>query len=129
MTYPLVRDLATDRIPVVVTCGVLGFSPQGYYRWLDNPVSDRDWTDAHLVNAMMDIHADDPEFGYRFIADELARAGHRVGINHVQRLCCEHGIWSTTTRRDAAMARSRAHRSTTTWWKGSSRWMPSTGCG
>jgi hypothetical protein len=31
MIYPLVRDLATDGIPVVVTCRVLGFSPQGFY--------------------------------------------------------------------------------------------------
>ena len=30
MMYPLVTELATDGIPVVVTCGVLGFSPQGY---------------------------------------------------------------------------------------------------
>jgi putative transposase len=29
MIYPLVRELATDGIPVVVTCRVLGFSPQG----------------------------------------------------------------------------------------------------
>ena len=36
------------------------------------------WDDAHLVNAIVDIHRDDPEFGYRFIADELERAGHEV---------------------------------------------------
>jgi putative transposase len=32
MTYPLVRDLAGDGIPVAVTCRVLGFSTQGFYR-------------------------------------------------------------------------------------------------
>ena len=41
-----------------------------------DPVSQRDWDDAHLINAAVDIHADDPAFGYRFIADELARRGH-----------------------------------------------------
>jgi putative transposase len=71
MTYPLVTDLAADGVPVAVTCRVLGFSKQGYYRWKANPVTERDWTDAHLVNAALDIHADDPAFGYRFIADEL----------------------------------------------------------
>jgi putative transposase len=30
MTYPLVRDLADDGIPVTVTCRVLGFSTQGF---------------------------------------------------------------------------------------------------
>lgn len=32
MIYPLVTDLAADGVPVVVTCRVLGFSKQGYYR-------------------------------------------------------------------------------------------------
>ena len=35
---------------------------------------DRDWDDAHLINAAIAIHHDDPEFGYRFITDELADA-------------------------------------------------------
>ena len=58
-------------IPVAVTCRVLGFSKQAFYKWRKNPVSQRDWDDAHLINAALDIHADDPAFGYRFIADEL----------------------------------------------------------
>lgn len=29
MTYPLVRELASDGIPVTVTCRVLKFSPPG----------------------------------------------------------------------------------------------------
>lgn len=99
MTYPLVRDLAAERVPVAVTCGVLGFSTQAYYAWLANPVTDRDWDDAHLVNAIIDIHAGDPEFGYRFIADELERMGQRVSENRVHRLCREHRIWSRITRK------------------------------
>ena len=51
MMYPLVRDLADDAIPVAVTCRVLGFSKQGYYQWRHAPVADRDWADAHLLNA------------------------------------------------------------------------------
>lgn len=99
MTYPLVRDLAADGIAVAVACGVLGFSTQSYYRWLAAPVTDRDWDDAHLVNAIRDIHHDDPEFGYRFIADELQRLGYDVGENRVHRLCQEHRIWSVTTKK------------------------------
>ena len=37
MTYPLVRELAEDGIPVTVTCGVLEFSTQGYYKWRARP--------------------------------------------------------------------------------------------
>lgn len=94
MTYPLVLDLAADSIPVAVTCRVLGFSKQAFYKWRKNPVTQRDWDDAHLVNAARAIHADDPGFGYRFIADELADQGHSAGENRVARLCSQERIWS-----------------------------------
>ena len=97
--FPLVLELAAEGIPVRSTCGVLGFSTQAFYEWRANPICDRDWDDAHLVNALVDIHADDPEFGYRFIADELERAGHQVGEGRVHRLCRQHRIWSTTTKK------------------------------
>jgi len=97
--YPLVCDLAAEGIPVRLTCGVLGFSSQAFYKWRANPVSDRDWDDAHVTNALIDAHEDDPEFGYRFLADELERAGHRVGERRVWRLCRQQRIWSTTTRK------------------------------
>ncbi|MEO5316932.1 IS3 family transposase [Pseudarthrobacter sp. CC12] len=99
MIYPLVTDLAADGVPVAVTCRVLGFSKQGYYRWKASPVTDRDWVDAHLVNAALDIHADDPAFGYRFIADELPEKGITAGENRVQRLCRDHGIWSVFSKK------------------------------
>ncbi len=100
MIYPLVRDLASDGIPVKVTCRVLGFSTQGFYKWRAKPVSDRDWSDAHLVDAALEIHADDPAFGYRFIADELtAERGISASENRVQRLCSAHGISSVLARK------------------------------
>lgn len=42
MTYPLVLDLAADKIPVAVTCRVPGLSKQAFYAWCQNPVSQRD---------------------------------------------------------------------------------------
>jgi transposase InsO family protein len=99
MTYPLVVELAAEGIPVRLSCSVLGFSPQAFYKWRAAPVCERDLADAHLVNAIVDIHSDDPEFGYRFIADELEAAGHRVSERRVWRLCRDHQIWSTTTKK------------------------------
>ena len=64
----LVRELASDGFPVTVTCRVLKFSPQGYYQWLKSPCSKRDYDNAHLTNALIDLHRDDPTFGYRFMA-------------------------------------------------------------
>ena len=75
MIYPLVRDLAAPtaplRVPVTVTCRVLGFSTQAFYKWLSNPVCPRDYGDAYLINAALDLHGDDPEFGYRLLTHDL----------------------------------------------------------
>ena len=98
MTYPLVRDLAVDGIPVTVTCRVLKFSPQAFYSWQARPVSERDLVDAYAMDAAYKIHADDPGFGYRFIADELADAGHAVSERRVWRICSQAGIVSAHSR-------------------------------
>jgi transposase InsO family protein len=99
MMFPLVCDLATEGIPVRLTCGVLGFSPQAFYKWRARPCSARDWADAHTTNVIVDVHTDDPEFGYRFIADELEAAGHRTCERRVWRLCRNQRVWSTTTKK------------------------------
>ena len=33
MRYPLVQELAAEGFPVRLTCGVLGFSTQAFYKW------------------------------------------------------------------------------------------------
>jgi len=93
MRYPLVRDLAAEDIAVTVTCRVLKFSRQGYFKWRSRPCSHRDLDNAYLTNVAVDINHDDPAFGYRFIADELERLGHRASENRVWRLCSEQRIW------------------------------------
>ena len=98
--YPLVLELAAPdapvRVPVAVTCRALGFSRQAFYQWCVNPVSDRDWEEAHLVNAALDIHAEDPAFRCRLIHDELV---HERGLvaseTRVGRLCSENRILSS----------------------------------
>ncbi|GAA1380756.1 hypothetical protein GCM10009613_05590 [Pseudonocardia kongjuensis] len=99
MMYPLVLDLAADDIPVAVTCRVLGFSKQAFYKWRAEPVCDRDYDDAHLINAAVDVHHDAPEFGYRFITDELERRGWTASRNRVNRLCTLQQLCSVHARR------------------------------
>lgn len=94
MMYPLVRELAADGIPVAVTCRVLKIARQPFYRWLRQPITSTEWTQAHLVNAIIDAHADDPEFGYRLIADEVRDAGFAVSERTVWRRCSENRVWS-----------------------------------
>ncbi|MFD7750470.1 IS3 family transposase, partial [Streptomyces sp. NPDC059698] len=82
MMYPLVRELAAaaapGRVPVAVTCRVLGLAPQPYYRWLDRPVTDAELSEAYRANALFDAHRDDPEFGHRFLLDEARAAGEAM---------------------------------------------------
>ena len=102
MMFPLVRDLAAEGFSVRLTCGTLGFSPQAFYKWQTKPCSDRDLDDAWLTNTLVDLHGDDPEFGYRFLTDELHDAGVQVGERRVWRLCGQARLWSTTTRKGRA---------------------------
>jgi transposase InsO family protein len=103
MIYPLVRELAATgapvRVPVAVTCRVLKIAKQPFYRWLKNPVSDRDWADAQLTNAAIDIHKDDPVFGYRFIADELEDLGFDASERRVWRLCSQQRLWAAFAKK------------------------------
>jgi transposase InsO family protein len=94
MIYPLVCELAADGVPVTVTCRVLKIARQPYYRWLACPVSEGEWDEAHLANAIFDAHRDDPEFGYRFLTDEVRDAGFEVCERTVWKICAANGWWS-----------------------------------
>jgi transposase InsO family protein len=112
MIYPLVRDLAADGIPVTVTCRVLKIARQPYYRWLREPVSEAEWDEAHLANALHDAHRDDPEFGYRFLADEVHDLGFEVSERTVWKRCNENGLWSSFGKkksRKGAKSKTPAH--------------------
>ena len=111
MIYPLVRELAATgapvRVPVAVTCRVLKIAKQPFYRWLAAPVSDRDWADAQLTNAAIDIHKDDPVFGYRFIADELQDLGFDASERRVWRLCSQQRLWSAFAKKKGTKNRKQ----------------------
>jgi transposase InsO family protein len=94
MMYPLVRELAVDGVPVTVTCRVLEIARQPYYRWLAQPVTDAEWVEAHRANALFDAHRDDPEFGYRFLADEARAEGQPMADRTAWRICSANGWWS-----------------------------------
>ncbi|WP_225101995.1 hypothetical protein [Streptomyces sp. CoH27] len=80
MMYPLVREPAAAdapyRVPVAVTCRVLGLARQPYYRWLARPATDAELTEAHRANTLFDAHRDDPEFG----------------LSHTTRLVLAHAV-------------------------------------
>lgn len=95
------------RVSVAVACRVLGFSKQAYYQWLADPVSDRDWADAHLINAAREVWNEDPCLGYRLIADDLRDDGFVVSERRVWRLCSQNGLSSVAHRRKGSKKRRR----------------------
>ncbi|XVS65507.1 IS3 family transposase [Actinosynnema sp. CA-299493] len=92
--YPLVSELAADGVPVAVTCRVLDIARQPYYRWRARPVTDSELERAYRANALFNAHRDDPEFGYRFLADEARRAGRPMADRTAWRICSSQGWWS-----------------------------------
>lgn len=94
MVYPLVKELAADGIPVVVTCRVLKLARQPYYRWLARPVTATAIVQAYRADALFDAHRDDPEFGYRFLADEAEAAGEPMATRTAWRICSTNRWWS-----------------------------------
>src|SRR5665648_258729 len=68
--------------PIVQIAKDFGISDSCLRNWL-HAADVEDGVDAYATNAAIDAHGDDPEFGYRFISDELAEAGHRVSERRV----------------------------------------------
>lgn len=99
MMYPMATLTCRPVRAAAATCRVLGFTKQGFYKWCANPVSTRDWDEAHLINAAYDVHADDPEFGHRFIADEIQASGLAASERRVWRLCSQQELFSHTIKR------------------------------
>ncbi len=93
------KELAANGIPVAVTCRVLKLARQPYYRWLAEPVTEAEYVAAHRANALFDAHADDPEFGYRFLVEEARDVGHPMAERTAWRICADNGWWSAFGKR------------------------------
>jgi putative transposase len=125
--YPLVGELADGGIPVAVMCRVLGIARQPYYRWRRQPVSEAEWDRAQLANAVYDAHRDDPEFGYRFLADEVRTIGMSACDRAIWRICADNGWRSAFGKKRSRKAGRSGTPPTTTWCAASSA--PTIGCG
>ena len=87
------RDLTACGVSAEVSLQVLGLGRSPYYRWLIKPITDSELAEAYLANAVLDAHVDDPEFGYRFLFDEVTAAGHVVSERTVWRICSDNEWW------------------------------------
>ncbi|MET8354428.1 DDE-type integrase/transposase/recombinase [Micromonospora sp. NPDC005206] len=92
-------ELAADGIPVAVTCRVLKIARQPYYRWLARRVTAAELEQAYRTDALFDAHRDDPEFGYRFLADEARAAGQPMVERTAWKICSGMGWWSAFSKK------------------------------
>ena len=96
------RELAGDRIPVALTCRVLKIARQPYYRWLAAPIPRSELEEAYLADALFEAHRDDPEYGYRLLADEVREAGHARCDRTMWRTCRDNRWWSAFGKKRGA---------------------------
>lgn len=93
------KELAADGVPVAVTCRVLTLARQPYYRWLAHPITPTEALRQDRVKALTRAHREDPEFGYRLLADEAREFGFPMADRTAWRLCSDVGIISAVQRR------------------------------
>ncbi|MFJ6054514.1 hypothetical protein [Streptomyces sp. NPDC092307] len=65
-----------------------------YCRRLDQPVAEVVPAEAYRANALFDAHREDPEFGYRCLADEARSVGAGMADRTAWRICRDKLWWS-----------------------------------
>ena len=95
------KELAAEGISVAVACRVLKLARQPYYRWLADPVTPAELERAHRANALFDAHREDPEFGYRYLAEEAHDAGQVMSARTAWRICADNPWWSVFGKKKA----------------------------
>ncbi len=78
---------------------VLNIARQPYHRRRAHPITDAELAQAYRATALFDAHRDDPEFGYRFLADEARAAGQPMAERTAWRICTGMGWRSAFSRR------------------------------
>ena len=106
MTSIFIARACAD-MPVAACCRVMKVSTSGFYAWQANPVSERDLSDAHLTNTILDIHRmSRGSYGSPRVHAEL-RIGQvaRCSRKRVERLMRQAGITGIYRRRTRGCTR------------------------
>ena len=81
-----------------MSCRVLKLARGAYYRWVQQPVGKAEALRNRRVAALQAAHGDNPEFGYRLLADGASMAGTPMADRAAWRLCHRAGIVSVTVK-------------------------------
>jgi transposase InsO family protein len=94
MRYRFIQQYQHD-YPVRVMCRLLRVSPSGYYRWCQQPQSQRAQQDQQLVGHIQMVHQQSRQiYGSPKIVQALRQQGVRCGRNRVMRLMRQAGLAS-----------------------------------
>jgi transposase InsO family protein len=77
----------------------LQIARQPYYRWLAHPITKAELAAAYRADALFDAHRDDPEFGYRFLADEARATGQPMVERTAWKICSHMGWFSAFSKK------------------------------
>ena len=99
--YRIISAEKANGIPVSLACELLDVSRSGYYDWSTRAPSDRELTDAWLIEKIRQIHAENRGvYGAPRIHAELRLAhGIQVGRKRVERLMRDAGDSGLVTRK------------------------------
>ena len=80
-------------------CGLHGVSPSGYYAWRDRPASERDRSDAQLLDQIGEVfRSSRKSYGSPRVHEALLRRGETLGRRRVERLMRENEIGRASCR-------------------------------
>ena len=79
-------------------CRVLTMARQADYRWVEHPMSGREWVQADRVHAIVDAHGSDPEYVSGLLRDEAEANGWVVSPRTAWRLQSAQNLPSATVR-------------------------------
>jgi putative transposase len=115
MIYAFIAERCSD-LPVATCCRVMKVSTSGFYAWKACPVSERDWDDALLTNAIVDIHRmSRRSYGSPRVHAELRLGeGIRCSRKRVERLMRQIGLEGIYRRRGRGCTRRDPHAEPTT---------------
>ncbi len=101
MIYPVVQELAAQKLPVALCCRLLGVSTSGFYEWRGRRASARACADGELTASIIEIHrASRGTYGAPRVHAELRLGlGVRIGRKRVARLMREAGLCGVYRRR------------------------------
>ena len=92
MKYALIQD-HIGQYSISLMCRVMGVHRGGFYRWLKDPISQREQRKEQTINLVKDTYESfEAKYGAPRITQELNDLGHSCSVNYIAKIMQEQGI-------------------------------------